>query len=199
MNIKLTITLNNTENIEEIYSVIKEALYIMHECGSLYDNLEIKENKICSEGNSLEEDPVFVKPKNDTYALLFSEIIAELCPTLCFSVEMNFENGDESTIHVTDTDILGYVYTKEYENLFLIGEREGVDSEDWEPTYYEDFKEFTFDYFLSCRGKDLSFFKDTKLSEKLKDTDLEALEKEYKEFDEFLNGIKNTEENKIEY
>lgn len=196
----LSLKFENENKIEEIFEYIKNILSSLGECGTLAANLEIRDKEIYSQGIPLIENNDISSMFNETYALLFVEFIMSEFPGEKFMISLEIEGLSSSIIHVLNDESAGYFYsdfdedTEGPEYAFFIGEEHEINDDEWEPIYYDDKDEFIFDYFMTFRGKDLSFFNDSKLSQLFADVNLDELEEKYKEFDAFLNRLQEGQE-----
>lgn len=195
----LSIKFMKNDNLKEIFDKLEDALLALGECGTLAENLTLEGNEIKSSGNTIVENDDIAIMFNETYAFLFAEVIMNNFPEENFYIFLELEDGSSSVVHVFDGNSAGYYYTKYDEDAdgpefaYFIADEYEVDNENWEPIYYDDFEEFTFDYFMTYRGKDLSFFKGSPLSQLFVNVNLDELEEKYAAFDKYLEELNKRE------
>lgn len=196
----LSFKFKNNNNIKEICKNLENALETLGECGTLSDNIEIKENQIITSGIPIIDENDTDSMFNEMYPLLFVDFILKNFPKETFSVYMNIKGFSISVINVIDGESVGFYHypfenkPEELEYVYFIGEEHDYDDDDWEPVYYDDFEEFVNDYYLTFSEKDMSFFNDTEFTSLFSNVDWKKVKKDNEEFNDFLTMLENKKE-----
>lgn len=187
---------NNNNNLDEIFDLIFRLLNQLGETGDMIANLR-KDEKTCeiiAEGDTIVDKADVSSMFNETYSTIFSDCISHAFPDEIFMINLEIKDFSSSIIHVFASDFAGFFYSlyddngdKLDETLYFVGEKHDIFDENWEPLYYDDLKEFAFDYFFFFRGRDLSFFSDSDLTKMFDNVDVSQFEEQFEEFENMLN------------